>query len=499
MINYLYASEWVMHAIYLFVGASVVLYSSSGRGKGRDVLISAGYFAGVAAVFLFAFMSFLLSVDMKWTVPLAVLLACVLFYLSRDRISRADIVKTLVYFLVVQVLVLLVMSFKLNIMSFDSYRYVFLAKHLAVGTYDSDWLVSYSLTLPLLQSVAIATFGVDVFNTMLPASVAVFLVFSVVFLRAVVAPSGWMTWVVMISALVSFASCFFFFFASFYLMPNLLAGVYLTVAVASVYFFSEDGSEPVWLYLFFIMLIMFSLMRVEGFVFSVIMLPFYLQRYCKTSFKLGMLKPYYLFLALVTSWFVYLMLVFPTASGFFYTKNKLIMLLGVVAILVFLPYFLKFKPVSWVFERSALILLCVLVVAMTGACFVFSDRVGVNLTAFYKNIYWSGFWGKSWFWIALPFVLVAVSQFKESLRDAYLLDVLLYVLSFILLLFLIFFFREYPLRAGFGDSSNRMILHVYPTIMLLVVVALGRFVHGVMLPSTRVEAAGIGGADNVRG
>lgn len=93
------------------------------------------------------------------------------------------------------------------------------------------------------------------------------------------------------------------------------------------------------------------------------------------------------------------------------------------------------------------------------------DSALESLTALVGNALATGNWGTLWWWLLPAAIVVALASnpTDEQLAWTALLAALLALLAFLGTL------RQFPYRSGWGDSGNRMLVHVTPVLVLYTV------------------------------
>jgi len=96
------------------------------------------------------------------------------------------------------------------------------------------------------------------------------------------------------------------------------------------------------------------------------------------------------------------------------------------------------------------------------ACLLHPDSALESLTALVGNALATGNWGTLWWWLLPATVVVALAPNPTGEQQAWtaLLAALLALLAFLGAL------RQFPYRLGWGDSGNRMLVHVAPIFVL---------------------------------
>lgn len=91
--------------------------------------------------------------------------------------------------------------------------------------------------------------------------------------------------------------------------------------------------------------------------------------------------------------------------------------------------------------------------------------LGSSAIALGINLANTGLWGATW-WIVIPMAVLSVARLEDDqARGAW----LVVTFGFVFLILILGGAREFPYRIGWGDSGNRMMVHVLPTFFLLII------------------------------
>jgi len=252
-------------------------------------------------------------------------------------------------------------------------------------------------------------------------------------------------------------STYFILLNSFYVHSNLLYGFYTFIALFGLWR-RLLGDPFVWLVVSILALLSSIFIRVEGPLVAVIPIVLLISS-PKLSFKDKWIYVLSVTLA-VSAWFIKLFFVFSGFRGKKLTADR--------SLLVILIYFVCLLGL-WLSERRRLARLrCFIPPAMLYALtllwsyFIWTKgmslkggdliihRYGILLI----NILRDGGWGATWIALFVLFVAALfMARFEQEFLFAY------YILSFVLLFNSINLFRG-GFRAGWGDSGNRMMVHL---------------------------------------
>jgi hypothetical protein len=108
----------------------------------------------------------------------------------------------------------------------------------------------------------------------------------------------------------------------------------------------------------------------------------------------------------------------------------------------------------------------VVLIVVGGTATTKADHLLASARNLAKNAFATGRWGPAWYYL-VPALGLAVlgTRIRSAGRQASA------IVTFLGLLFLFVCFRD-PFRLGWGDSGNRIVTHVYPLLLYVVVVAI---------------------------
>lgn len=286
-------------------------------------------------------------------------------------------------------------------------------------------------------------------------------------------------------ALIFLLSSYFVLFSMFYIISNVLTAVFSLFALYGIYKRLQSGSA-VWTIFLILMIINIALLRLEGSLFFLIPVVIFLSReeipskekmlFAMTGIGIPIL--WFLRLSFSLSDFI------PRRMKVAYSLQILsLLLLTYIFILLYVlisqkgilsrlnPYLPLLFLLSLSFAWTYMILTRGL--EIKGAVLMIIKRYGVLII----NVLKDGKWGITW--IAL-FVLFVLALFLKRIK--YESVFIYYIFSFFLLYNVINIYR-YGWRSGWGDSGNRILLHIIFIVAFYVFMKIGR----VIFPDRNVD------------
>ena len=262
-----------------------------------------------------------------------------------------------------------------------------------------------------------------------------------------------------LSGLVLF-STYLMVFQTFYIHTNLICAVYLYLSVCGFWLALVEEKDS-WMILGMLALLGFSLARLESPVFA---LPFLILLISagKTPYRIRLtsILPYLISLIL---WYLYLLRGVGDVD-LTLDQTRILAITGSLAACIFLVIFSEVNWIKrWVLPHLPKIMLGVLVLVVAFMVIQKPEHMYTSMKVTLKNVLESGRWGITWVVFLLLFIL---SVFGSGfLKEGYFFYG---ISSFLLLLLAISYFRV-PYRVGWGDSANRMLIHILPVISLYVI------------------------------
>jgi len=262
---------------------------------------------------------------------------------------------------------------------------------------------------------------------------------------------------------LTLASMRAYIYHGFWLHSNLFAAILFFVALVTLFFYTIEAKR-FWVFISSVFLAMFAMVRPEGIVFALIPLGLFAWR-IKERRKADTLLYFGLYLLIAFSWHINSLRIIGIGRGGKLDGRTivfaLVATLSLWSVASFGPRFRKinFKLPYLIFAAFVLTLLMAAYIKPNNAI-RFSKIHMVNLFDAY-------IWGATWFVLpSLLVILTYLSKFKE--RGFFNMA----IVAFVFLLLLIGF-AKHPPRLGEGDSLNRMMFHIIPTLVFLITLHLG--------------------------
>ena len=254
-------------------------------------------------------------------------------------------------------------------------------------------------------------------------------------------------------------------YAKYYAMSHIIVATYFLVFIL-FFMLQSDKETELCEWGLFLSSSAIIITRTEGIIYILFLLTLLVGYNSSKKF----IKDSYLLCALCVVWTIIQLLMFNGNDGdgyFFSPKKGIILITGSLMTCAYLFLISKGKLEFLVKRNYMLKYLC----AMISTIAIVSLKVGEmaitnyevyigHLSSFIEGNMNSGYlWGLML--VTVPFLLVS----KRKLSD---ISVGI-ILGYLGLVFFIFLFRkELPMHEGFGDSGRRMLVHIMPTLVFLV-------------------------------
>jgi hypothetical protein len=245
---------------------------------------------------------------------------------------------------------------------------------------------------------------------------------------------------------------------TFYINSSMPTAGYLLSAATAIWFYLRRGDRG-WLAIAALLIVLLGTMRLEAPMISFLLMLFMAGL---RSDRLD--RPFFIFIfatsAGLISWLAFL---------YFYASGGSIInpvqILGMIFILACLPFGISLLDRIAFLRRYAFLLPILAVVGLALLLILFSLLQPASMygsfAAMLTNMFWySGMWTGAWPGMLILSMLLFVLRAKLDHSSLFFGAIFLSVL---LLIFDLAFFRAgIPYRIGFGDSGNRMLLHIVP-------------------------------------
>jgi hypothetical protein len=248
------------------------------------------------------------------------------------------------------------------------------------------------------------------------------------------------------------------FIQSLYYNHHLLTG--LIILLLTLYYFKNENykySE----FLFIILLISLNLMRFESVVISVLILWLFGSRLFehKARFVIGSCYSFY-------SLALYTILFFWGSDKYcdltILTHKKILLIISVLSVILAYHLMLLSSWFTQKHEKKLFILIDVGLIIIALSLMILNPKhLLLSWNSLGKNLFLNtGYWGITWH--VILFVFLHQCYLKIIRLDDPLFK---YIALFIAYVSFIVLIRKNPYRTGFGDSANRMMVHVLPTML----------------------------------
>lgn len=244
---------------------------------------------------------------------------------------------------------------------------------------------------------------------------------------------------------------------------NLWAAVLFFIALMALFFYTIEAKR-FWLPISSASLAMFAMARPEGIAFALIPLGLFAWR-IRQQRKADLLLYFGLYLLIAFSWHINSLRIIGIGSGGHLDGRTILFGLAATLSLWSVAYLRpRFRKINF---KLANLILTAFVLTLIAVAYIKPDNAIRCLVVLIVNMFEPYLWGVSWFVLgSLLTILTCVSKFKE--RGFFNMA----VVAFVFLLLLIGF-TKHPPRFGLGDSLNRMMFHIIPIVLFLVITHLG--------------------------
>lgn len=404
------------------------------------------------------------------------------------RLSRSEATALALSTILFAGLSFAVVTLDYTVISYDSYFQMRFGTYLGEGMNEAlmgnSFWASWGVFIPALHAAA-PLLRIEYLGGFQPALWVSFMAtFYYVSVRAIrsacVAPRFPQTLAVL--STLALCSSYFVFFQAFYIHNSLATAVYFFLFCVTAWFAVEED-QPNWLVFAMLALTAFSLCRLEN--------PLYVPVFLAILFAVGRLSyrrqvacalPVLMFLL---AWHAFLAYVIGRASNIIDRRIVLLMLagLGAYAIWVLL------SGLSWVRKITLVshwLMLGAATAVLIGLFAWKPQHMTESLRAIIKNMVYSGLWSSLWV------LLVVLCVFAAALPAVRSGGLFTHSLAVYLIAILGLAAGRIPYRLGFGDSGNRMLTHLAPTLLFYLQV---RYANGLLcgasLPASSAKPRGL--------
>lgn len=457
-----YINQLLAVVILYIVGAIIVFPFTKKMGIGISVSIS--FFVGICSYVLCFMLLLVLKIEVSIiTIAfLYILGVAVLYCRKRKEISTSrKIVMIYLGALLVHLLLSVVCIFNnWTIMGYDSYRHIIIGKNLATNGKVVPALevsmTAYSIFVSVLHTIP-TYFHFDFFFILQPVLSLTFLFASAVILyKEFVKRKIKKEYCYIFTGLfvLFLGSNFFWIFQSLWIMSNMITGMLLFFAIVFAKMEEEYKEKNIFWKLSLLMVISFAMCRVEtplqGFLVVAVI--------SNLDIKTVYIKKYIIsYCTFILFWYVGLMNIIEiNQKSDFLSIEHMLPIVG-IAICMFVYALLIDKKFFCSIRKRANVLIIMSITIILPFC-ADIDRIIYSIQNIIDNLLREGMWGNFWY-IA---IVILILHILLNGRIGY-----YGTLNYILIMSIIILgaMRSTPLRLGFGDSVNRMFMHIYPLVI----------------------------------
>jgi hypothetical protein len=392
---------------------------------------------------------------------LFILTILILFNLKNKNFSRKDLIYTAVYFTSFTISSILLIFVNYSTLSNDSWRLLIGGRYIATYNNLSENLILTGGTYSFFIHSSSRLFGFDYLYALFPLMALSFFLFYFCNLYSPFRGKSLALNREFLFSLLSvlfLLSSYFILFNTYYLHSNLIYGVYFFIALYGLWKRLMNG-ERNWLIVSCVALLTSSFLRTEGPLFSLIIIIILVSsRIIQFKEKLYYVGTILLF---VVAWYVKLLLSFPGLTSRYSLSTDRVVLFIILYFLTFTALLLsqkrtlsrlkKYYPLIMLYSLS---LLWSILILTRGLKIKDGAPVLKRYGMFIENTIKYGGWGITWIVLVVLFVVgLILKRIKYE-------SVFLYgIFSFTLLFNSIHLYRG-GWTLSWGDSGNRMLLHV---------------------------------------
>lgn len=273
-------------------------------------------------------------------------------------------------------------------------------------------------------------------------------------------PRGQRIFYSLVTALFPFSS-FMVLLSSFYISSNTATAFFSFLSIFAIWKRITTGKK-VWLFFSALMIIPIGLLRLEGSIIVLINLVIVLslkqvEHNEKKFHTVIVLVPLFLVYGRVA---YYLKDFVDPRGDYILSRGRILLILFAYLLVLFLSLFPYGKVKRFLMDRILFIMIIVLTFSWTVMLFTIGLRKREFLLIIrkyaylFENILHDGYWGILWIALAILFI-ISIMLPKIRGESIY----LVYIISFVLLFNVANLFRR-GWRVGWGDSGNRMLMHL---------------------------------------
>lgn len=373
------------------------------------------------------------------------------------------------------ILILLSGVMQFGTVSFDSLAQLILANELADKKISIEMLQQLGLwgvMLPVLHAPAF-WFGTTVFVTIQAGfvfsilgnlSYLVFISLNPVF--------KWFRLLITTLTPLLLITSYFILFQAAYIHNNILASAYLLPAVVFLWI-AHKNNEGSLLFPALLLFLGFGLTRTESVLFAA-MFIFFAITYGQFTPKLWRqsLLPYTIVLL---SWYIWL-LIFIKPDTFILTPERILILILAIIGTGLSPIILGILDTPTQHSHISKLALWFMIVVLLLLIMIEPQHMILSIFNSSSNLFLTGisWWGAVW--IFCLFALILLHNTKMIYERIFTFS----IVGFFLMVWLLGFPRS-PYRLGWGDSANRIFIHILPIIMFYVSIKINCLLESICL------------------
>lgn len=400
-------------------------------------------------------------------IPITIIL---MYFFIKNRIfyiNKKDIIILLTSVIIFILFLIVISSNNFTSASYDSIVQILISNSIGqegLNESNSSYFASWGIYFPILLSFSVIG-KIDYFYTLQPAYAFSILMILFYFSYKISENSKYKYIFSIISCLILLTTQFFLFQA-YYIHNNIIASAYLLLYIGCVWLGLHEENMS-WLFLGIISLITFSLTRTESPIISIVFLIILISL-SKIAYKiLSMVITIYSMIIIV--WYKTLLVFIGEGSDILEPKKIYIIIFGVIILLLF-TITIKNKIVNkFIVPIVHKISLILLIIILLYLLVVNTKNTFISTLAIFANMMISGRWGATWY-IVVGLALWSIGQnrFENSRLFSY------SITTFFIILIIFSNFRS-PYKMQWGDSANRILIHILPIILLYFVGILSKY------------------------
>lgn len=388
------------------------------------------------------------------------IVALTFILLKKKPLSRKQVTGIGVYFGISLLLSIILPLHNFVTVSYDSFTYFLYGKYIyeigALSLSAIGWIASLGCTLPLIYTFG-NFFGTDFLHGIHFLMLFTFVCF-IVWICVTEITGNWIRKLLCsIGVILSLSSCYFFVFLGMAALTNSISS-YLLVLFTICLYKLEVTKQPCWYYLAFIFNLAFAFTRTETLVFSGVFLYLLATQYSNQLHNAILVT---LHSSMVILWLQRIFWLQPSLQSDFITTERIFLICAFyVAFTIYSFLSVKIIKLQVLQKRYLLLIGCSLVL-ITSFLIFGKAFIANGITLFINMLQLDGYWGITWLAVLLLYLIMWGKTGYAGRRS-----IISVVFVYFSMLFSIFCFREAPLRLGWGDSANRMLIPIIPLLFM---------------------------------